>query len=119
MKLKFLAVASLFTLIAAISASALPPVGLGTVGGQVLNTQGAAVAAALVTLQASDGGQLQTTQTNSEGRFWFASLPEGQYSVRASDHGLVSEWRQNVWVAPGRQTDVTLHLRAPKKNLSR
>lgn len=117
MRLKTLAVTSLFALIVA-SASALPPVGLGTVGGQVLNAQGARVVAALVTLQASDGGLLQTTQTNTEGRFWFASLPEGQYSVRAADHGLVSEWRQNVWVAPGRETDVMLHLR-PSKKISR
>jgi protocatechuate 3,4-dioxygenase beta subunit len=118
MRLRLLAVASLFALIAAITTAALHPVGLGTVGGQVLDAQGTPVAAALVTLQASDGGQLQTTQTNTDGRFWFASLPEGQYPVRVSDHGLVSEWRQNVWVAPGRQTDVTLHLRPARKNLT-
>lgn len=117
MRLKLLAITSLFAFIAVTTVSALPPVGLGTVGGQILNAQGTPVAAALVTLQASDGGQLQTTQTNTQGRFWFASLPEGQYSVRASNHGLVSEWRQNVWVAPGRETDVALHLRAAKKNL--
>ena len=49
-----------------------------------------------------------------EGRFWFASLPEGQYSVRASDGSRVSEWRQGVWVAPGEQTNIVLHLRSKK-----
>ena len=118
MRLKLFVVASLCVLIGVLSASAFPVVGLGTVGGRVVNAQGAPVAAAVVTLQASDGGELQTTQTNTQGRFWFASLPEGQYSVRASDHRLVSEWRQNVWVAPGRETDVTLHLRLSKKNIA-
>lgn len=83
--------------------------GLGTVGGQVLS-DGRPVADAHVTLQASDGGHLQTTDTNTDGKFWFASLPEGQYDVRASDHGRISEWRQNVWVSPGKQSNVVLHL---------
>jgi len=117
MRLKFFAIASLLILVAAMGTSAVPPAGLGTIGGQVLNAQSTSVAGALVTMQASEGGRLQTTQTNEQGRFWFASLPEGQYSVRASDHGLVSEWRQNVWVAPGRETDVMLHLRL-RKNLA-
>lgn len=118
MRLKFLAAVPFFALIVVLAASARPPVGLGTVGGQVFDTKGVPVAAAFVTLQASDGGHLQTTETNTQGRFWFASLPEGQYAVRASGHGLVSEWRQNVWVAPGRQTNVTLHLRPLKKSLT-
>ena len=117
MKLRFLPIVSLLILIAAMTTSAVPPAGLGTIGGQVLNAQSGPVTGAMVTMQSSEGGRLQTTQTNEQGRFWFASLPEGQYSVRASDHGLASEWRQNVWVAPGRETDVTLHLR-PKKNLT-
>jgi len=101
----------LMSVLAAATLAAPPPVGLGTVGGKVLDTKDAPVVDARVTLQASDGAHLQTTQTNAKGHFWFASLPEGQYSVRASDHDRVSEWRQNVWVSPGKQTDVTLHLR--------
>lgn len=56
-------------------------------------------------------GHLQTTETDAEGRFWIALLPEGQYSVRASDQTRVSEWLKNVWVSRGHETDVTLHLR--------
>jgi protocatechuate 3,4-dioxygenase beta subunit len=111
-----IAALSLFAMFAGIGVAAVPA-GLGTVGGQVLDASAAPVADAFVTLQSSEGGHLQTAQTNTDGRFWFASLPEGQYSVRASDHGRVSEWRQNIWVSPGRQTNVTLHLRA-KKNVS-
>jgi protocatechuate 3,4-dioxygenase beta subunit len=91
------------------------PKGLGTVGGQVVDTGGRAVPGARVTLQASDGRDSQITETNQQGRFWFASLPEGQYDVRAYRKGRISEWRQNVWVSPGHQTNVTLHLR-PKKS---
>ena len=86
------------------------PQGMGTVGGRALDLKGKPVAKARVTLQASDGGHLQTSETNAEGRFWFAFLPEGQYSVRASDQTRTSEWRQGIWVSPGRQTNVTLHL---------
>jgi len=110
---RFAIVASAFALVAMMCFAAAAA-GLGTVGGQVLDASGRPAADAFVTLQSSEGGHLQTAQTNAQGRFWFASLPEGQYSVRASDHGRVSEWKQNVWVSPGRQIDVTLHLRAKK-----
>lgn len=113
MRHKCFAAASVFGLIATMCIAAAGA-GLGTVGGQVVDAGGRPVADAFVTLQSSEGGHLQTSQTNTQGRFWFASLPEGQYSVRASDHGRVSEWKQNVWVSPGRQIDVTLHLRAKK-----
>jgi len=114
MRLKWFPVASMCAVLAAGSLSAAPPTGLGTVGGQVLDTKSKPVPDARVTLQDSEGGHLQTTQTNTQGHFWFPSLPEGQYSVRASDQGRISEWQQNVWVSPGRQTDVTLHLRPHK-----
>jgi hypothetical protein len=109
MRLKWLLVV-LMSLLAATTLAAPPPEGLGTVGGTVLDTKNEPVQDARVTLQASDGGHLQMAQTNTKGHFWFASLPEGQYSVRASDHDRVSEWRRNIWVSPGKQTDITLHL---------
>jgi hypothetical protein len=92
--------------------------GFGTVGGEVIDSKGKPVSDARVTLQGSEGGHLQTSETNAQGRFWFASLPEGQYSVRASASGRISEWRQNVWVATGRETDVTLHLKPSKPGLA-
>lgn len=114
MRPKWLLAASLYAPLAVCSLAAPGPARLGTVGGQVLDHKGKPVAGAHVTLQASDGGDLQTTETNTQGHFWFPLLPEGQYSVRASDHGRVSEWRQNVWVSPGHETDVALHLRPPR-----
>jgi hypothetical protein len=114
MRLKWCLAAWLCVVLAAGSLAA-SPTGLGTVGGQVLDVKAQPVPHAHVTLQASGGDQLQTTETNTQGHFWFAFLPEGQYSVRASLQGRVSEWRQGVWVSPGRQTDVTLHLRRQQK----
>jgi Carboxypeptidase regulatory-like domain len=106
----------LFCVALAGSALAAPrPAGMGTVGGRVLNAKGKPVANARVTLQDSGGGHLQTTETNTQGHFWFAFLPEGEYDVRAYYHGDVSEWRQNVWVSPGKQTNAILHLH-PKKS---
>jgi hypothetical protein len=116
MKLKWLLTASLYAMLAAGSLAAPSPAGLGTVGGQVLDLKGKPAADAHVTLQSSDGDHLQTTETNTQGRFWFPFLPEGQYSVRASDPGRVSEWRQNIWVSPGHETDITLHLRRAQKS---
>jgi hypothetical protein len=116
MRLNWFLTAWLCAALAIGSVAAPSPAGLGTVGGQVFDLQGKPVARAHVTLQASDGDQLQTAETNAQGHFWFPFLPEGQYSVRASDQGRVSEWRQGVWVSPGRQTDVTLHLRRQQKS---
>ena len=90
---------------------------LGTLGGQVLGSDGKPVDGARVTLQASEGKRPQTTETTSQGRFWFPSLPSGLYDVRAYSKGRSSEWRKKVWIEPGRQTNVTMRLR-PKKAAS-
>jgi len=114
MRYKLIVALVLCAAVAAGAAAAARPGGLGTIGGQVLNASGKPVADAHVTLQNTEGHHLQTADTNDQGRFWFASLPEGQYAVRATYEDRVSEWRQGVWVAPGEQTNVVLHLR-PKK----
>lgn len=88
--------------------------GEGTLGGQVLGTDGKAAVGARVTLQPSDGRRAETTETNDEGHFWFVSLPRGLYDVRAYHDGRWSDWRRNVWVERGKQSNVTLRLR-PKK----
>ncbi len=114
MRNKLILTVLLCAVLAAIAVAAPRPGGLGTIGGQVFGADGKPVAGAHVTVQTAEGHHLQTADTNEQGRFWFASLAEGQYAVRASYRALVSEWRQGVWVAPGEQTNVILHLR-PKK----
>jgi hypothetical protein len=81
MRLKWLLAPLLCGLLAVGSLAAPSSTGLGTVGGHVLDVKGKPVAQAHVTLQASEGDQFQTTETNTQGHFWFPLLPEGQYSV--------------------------------------
>jgi Carboxypeptidase regulatory-like domain len=106
---------ALLALAAAMPSSAAPQRStLGTMEGQVFSTTGFAVEGALVMVQASDGRDPHTTVTNAQGRFRFPMLPTGLYDVRATAHGHSSEWRQNVGVRAGRQTDVALHLQTKK-----
>jgi len=113
-------IAGFLSAVLALAAVAAPrPGGLGTVAGQVLSANGKPVAGARVTLQAAEGHRIQIAETNDQGRFWFASLPEGQYDVRASYEDRVSEWRHGVWVAPGEQTNVVLHLHPKKSSLGK
>lgn len=88
--------------------------GEGTLGGQVLGTDGKVVVGARVTLQPSDGRHPKTRKTDGEGHFWFPSLARGLYDVRAFADGQWSDWRRNVWVDRGKQSNVTLLLR-PKR----
>jgi len=83
---------------------------IGIIRGHVFNAAGFAVFDARVMLQDADGRNPRTTVTNSQGRFIFSKLPIGLYHVRAAWKDRSSEWRQNVVVLTGKQTDVTLHL---------
>jgi hypothetical protein len=104
----------LWAMLAASAGGTPQATGLGTLGGRILGPDGKDVEGARVTLQWSDGRHPQTTNTNAQGRFWFPALPSGLYDLRAYSKGRSSEWRHNVWVSPGRQTNVTLRLQ-PKK----
>lgn len=84
--------------------------GTGTLSGMVLNSQGKPVVGASVTMQTADGGSPHATVTNSQGRFFFAELTHGYYDVRAARKRFVSEWKHNVEVSVGKQTDVKLLL---------
>ncbi len=106
------------TLLTAAGAAA-QSTGEGTIGGQVVGMDGKAVASARLTLQPSDGKRPQTTETNTDGHFWFPSLPRGLYDVRAFHDGRWSDWRRNVWVERGKQSNVTLRLRPKKSTLAK
>jgi len=89
--------------------------GMGTLAGTVVGPNGAAVAGARVTSQGADGTHPQATTTNTEGRFFFPDLRHGYYNVRAYSKGVWSDWKNNVEVKTGKQTEVKLRLPAPKK----
>ena len=89
-----------------------------TLAGTVLDMDGKPAAGATVTAQRSDGTTPLGTHTNAQGRFFFPLLRSGLYDVRASRGKTASEWRHNIEVHAGKQTDVTLHLapmNAPRK----
>jgi len=86
--------------------------GMGTLAGTVLDHRGKVVAGASVTMQSATGGNPHATKTNAQGRFFFPELVHGYYDVRASSGGMISEWKHNIEVNTGKQTEVTLRLRA-------
>jgi hypothetical protein len=86
--------------------------GMGTLSGVVLNTNGRPVEGARVFMQTASGGAPDATTTNAHGRFFFPELAHGYYDVRASFTGKSSEWKNNIEVRTGKQTDVTLRLLA-------
>jgi len=89
--------------------------GNGTLSGIVLGPKNTGVADVHVVLQTSDGRNPHSTVTDAKGRFIFPFLKPGLYDVRAEGQGLSSEWKHNVFVPRGKQTNVTLHLRKRQK----
>ena len=107
----------LLLLIVTLVVAALPSAaaGTGTFAGTVLDSDGKPVADATVTLQTADGRHPTTQTTNAQGRFFFPQLAHGYYDVRAYHNGAWSQWKHNIEVVTGKQTDVTLRLAAPRK----
>ncbi len=90
--------------------------GMGTLAGTVLNAKGKPVSGANVTMQSARGEAPHATTTNTQGRFFFPQLIHGYYDVRATHNGASSEWKHNVEVGTGKQTDVTLRLRVQPRS---
>jgi hypothetical protein len=82
----------------------------GTLAGTVIGLDGKPAAGAMVMAQGSDGKTPLGTHTNAEGRFYFPLLRSGLYDVRASFGRSASEWKHNINVHVGKETNVTLHL---------
>jgi Carboxypeptidase regulatory-like domain len=84
--------------------------GLGTLSGVVLNAKGGPVEGARVIMQSASGGAPDAARTNSSGRFFFPQLARGYYDVRASFAGKSTDWKHNIEVRTGKETNVTLRL---------
>ena len=89
--------------------------GMGTLAGVVLSAQGRPVPGASVTMQTATGGSPHATVTNSQGRFFFPELVHGYYDLRATHRGWVSEWKHNIEVNTGKETEVKLQLKTAQK----
>jgi hypothetical protein len=110
-----LSVALLASLAAAVAVDAKVPV--GTLAGTVLDSHGATVANASVTIQTSDGLHPNATHTDKDGRFAFARYKTGQYDLRASAAGATSDWMKRIMIRSNKTVEVTLHL-GPQKQAS-
>jgi hypothetical protein len=99
----------------ACAAAAREEHGMGTLAGTVLGPSGKPVSAARVTSQGADGTHPQATTTNAQGRFFFPDLEHGYYDVRAYSKGAWSDWKHNIEVKTGKQTEVKLQLPASQK----
>jgi carboxypeptidase family protein len=98
-------------------AAAADTKGIGTLAGTVISPSGKSVVGARVTSQGADGTKPQSTITNGDGRFFFPELQNGYYDVRAYHSGAWTDWKHNVEVKTGKQTEVKLQLAAsPKKS---
>jgi hypothetical protein len=90
--------------------------GMGTLAGTVIGANGRPVAGSRVTLQDAGASHPDVTLTNAQGRFFFAELHHGYYDVRAYAGGAWSEWKHNIEVKTGKQTEVRLQVVAKPKN---
>ena len=85
----------------------------GTVEGSVLDSAGAAVPNASVTLSGPNLIRAQTTTSNAEGNYRFASVPPGRYTLDvAATGGFAAYKREDVEVNLERTTSVNLTLGA-------
>jgi len=84
--------------------------GMGTLAGTVIGPGGSPLAGARVTSQEAGGSHPSSTVTNAQGRFFFPELAHGYYDVRAYANGSWSEWKHNIEVKTGKQTEVRLRI---------
>lgn len=82
----------------------------GGLDGVVVNAKGAPVAGAQILWQAADGETPHVLHSDMHGRFHIEQLRTGSYDLRASSNGTWSEWKHNIFVRPGEDSDVTLRL---------
>jgi len=109
------AVVVFFVLAALACAATADDKGMGTLAGTVVSQSGKPVANARVTSQGADGSHPLATTTNAQGRFFFPDLLHGYYDVRAFHAGAWTQWKHNVEVNTGKQTEVKLQLPGPPK----
>ena len=81
----------------------------GTLSGQVVDTLGARVTGASVTLIAR-GSQVTETKSDAEGTFTFRNLPAGRYQVTATAQGFQPRTSDPVYAGPGTRASVEVVL---------
>jgi hypothetical protein len=68
----------------------------GSISGAVTDSSGGMIPGATVTLSSEKTGQTRSANTNGEGRFNFAALQPGAYSVKVEQHGFQTYEQRGV-----------------------
>lgn len=108
---KPLLVAAIAICLAAATDARIP---IGTLAGTVVDSHDRPVAGAAVTIQTSDGSQPYAAHTDRSGHFQITRLETGQYDLRASFDGAISDWTRRIMVHESKTTVVMLRL--PPRN---
>jgi iron complex outermembrane receptor protein len=82
----------------------------GTLSGTVLDPRGAPLPGAAVTMKNEATGATQKMNSDSVGKYAFASLPAGKYTIQVDDAGFTSSKRAGVAVVDGQPTDVAVSM---------
>ena len=92
----------------------------GNISGNVLDTTGASVPDATVTLTNLDNSEKQVMSSNSSGGYSFVNIPPGNYKIQAEKTGFKVFVRQPIVVEieSGLKIDITLPVAAmsPQKS---
>jgi hypothetical protein len=104
---KLLLVAAIATCFAAATDARIP---IGTLAGTVVDSHDRPVAGAAVMIQTSDGTEPYAAHTDRVGHFQIARLETGQYDLRASYKGAISDWTKRIMVHENKTTLVLLRL---------
>ncbi|HLH38506.1 MAG TPA: TonB-dependent receptor [Bryobacteraceae bacterium] len=81
-----------------------------TLLGTVVDSTGALIANAKVTITEVNTGASHSSQTNDSGNYTFPDLPPGQYTVTVENTGFKTEIRRNIIVLVNTNTRVDVQL---------
>src|SRR5689334_11791605 len=79
---------AVLTILIATSTAALAQTITGSISGAVTDANASIIPGATVTLVSEKTGQTRSATTNSEGRFNFAALQPGSYSLKVEQQGF-------------------------------
>ena len=83
---------------------------LGRLGGAVLDSSGAVLPGATITLTNENTNQVQTGVSGENGTYGFAQVPVGTYKVEIALQGFKTVNYSNVVVAVGQEYSLTARL---------
>ena len=95
-----------------VAGTAAAQTNVGQIAGRIVDGSGGAVPGASVTATSAQTGLAQTTVTDREGGYVFASLPSGTYTIRVTVSGFKPVERVNVVLdaASRRAVDISLEV---------